>query len=84
MECRRDNGTDIVKVLQSIEAVYPGQFSAKKVSVVRHGRGRPMNVFEITMDESLRDELAADDQESIALPGDELYELLGISIALPV
>jgi hypothetical protein len=62
--CRTDNGKDIVTVLQSMHMVYPGQFSFKHVGKGRRQpKGRPMYLYEISMDESLRKELLPEDSD---------------------
>jgi hypothetical protein len=72
LKCRQDNGNHIIKVFKAIGAMYPGQFASKRVGRVRYQqRGRPMNYFEVTMDESLRTELLQEDanhDESMAVP----------------
>jgi hypothetical protein len=69
---RKDNGNHIVTVLIAMGAVYPGQFSTKHVGKARRqAKGRPMHLYEISMDESLRRELLHDDadhDESMAVP----------------
>jgi hypothetical protein len=63
--CRQDSGSNVVKVLKGIRDVNPGRFQFKKVGKVRHdGRGRPAHVYEIWMDESLREEISSEETTS--------------------
>jgi hypothetical protein len=59
--CSQDSGSNVVSVLKGMRDVNPGRFTFKKVCKVRQGRGRPADVYEIWMHESLREEISTEE-----------------------